>query len=55
MFKPLLIATICLQVHANIYFQQIGWMSPSPSYGHIHFTINTNIIAQHANNLQILI
>ena len=55
MWKLLLLSTLCLQVHATIYFQQIGWMSPSPSYGHIHFSIDTNIIAQHASNLRILI
>ena len=55
MWKLILISTLCLQVHSTIYFQQIGWMSPSPSYGHIHFTIETNVIAQHANNLRILI
>ena len=31
-------------VAGSIYFQQIGILNPSPSYGHVHFMIDTPII-----------
>ena len=28
----------------NAYFQQVGWINPAPSYGHIHMVIDTNLV-----------
>jgi hypothetical protein len=37
---------------STIYFQHIGHLNPSPSFGHIHFAIDTKIIANHMTNIK---
>lgn len=32
---------------ANTYFQQTGWISPSPSYGHVHLTVDLHRVEKH--------
>jgi len=38
-------------VKANTYFQKVGWISPSPSYGHIHLSIDLEKVEQHLHNM----
>ena len=39
-------------VAGSIYFQQIGILNPSPSYGHVHFMIDTPIIMTQLQNVK---
>ena len=42
----------CLTVsESNTSFQRIGWISPNPSYGHVHLTVDLNMIESHLNNM----
>ena len=37
---------------AGIYFHQVGYMVGEPSYGHVHFTVNTAEMLSHLQELQ---
>ena len=36
----------------TIYFQNIGLLHPSPSFGHVHFVVDTHIIANHMTEIK---
>ena len=36
----------------SIYFQKIGQLTPSPSYGHIHFMVDTHIIRKQLQTVE---
>ena len=38
-------------IEMNTYFQKAGWISPSPSYGHVHMTINISLLETHIKTL----
>jgi len=38
-------------IDANTYFQNVGWINPSPSYGHVHLTIDLNRVETHLENM----
>ena len=40
---------------ASIYFHRVGWMIVEPSYGHIHFTVDTETIHKHLQDLQLAV
>lgn len=50
-FITLLASSISV-IEMNTYFQKVGWISPSPSYGHVHLSIN---ISSMETNLQTLL
>ena len=52
--KGILLIIICCvtSANSNAYFQQIGWINPAPSYGHIHLAINIDIIGNHINKVK---
>jgi hypothetical protein len=41
-----------LSVRSHLYFQQKGWIVDTPAYGHIHFTVDTNIIKAKLTEIQ---
>ena len=43
------------QVGCTLYFLHIGQLNPSPSYGHVHFVVDTQIITKQLSTLQIAI
>ena len=32
---------------AEIHFRKVGWITPDPSFGHIHFELNINVVRKH--------
>ena len=53
--KPTVLFLFTLNLYVasgSIYFQQIGHLNPSPSYGHVHFTIDTPIIMKQLRNVE---
>lgn len=36
---------------ASTYFQRVGWISPSPSYGHVHLTVDLQKVEQNMVNM----
>ena len=54
-FAALVCLTICPSTDAGIYFHRVGWVVGEPSYGHVHFTVNTADILNHLQTLQIAI
>ena len=52
--KTQLLITIFIALHcdAHIYFQRHGWVIPNPSYGHLHFSIDTQIIKSRIYDLK---
>lgn len=38
-------------IHAHSYFRKVGWINPSPSFGHVHFTIDLSKIEHHVENM----
>ena len=48
----ILFAIIVATCESTIYFQNIGQLHPSPSYGHVHFVVDTHIIARHMKEIK---
>lgn len=48
----ILTLTLALRCSAHIYFQRVGWIVPSPSYGHLHFSVDTTIIKSRLYDLK---
>jgi hypothetical protein len=46
-----LLLTSISVIETNTYFQKVGWISPSPSYGHIHMSVNTSLLETHLHTL----
>ena len=42
---------LLLQVNGTLYFQHLGQLNPSPSYGHVHFVVDTNLISKQLQTL----
>ena len=36
----------------TLYFQQVGQLNPSPSYGHVHLVVDTNIVMAQLHTLE---
>ena len=39
-------------VSGTLYFQPIGKLNLSPSYGHVHFVVDTHVIEKHLTNVE---
>ena len=48
---PLLLFTIVATVQTNTYFRRVGWITPNPSYGHVHLTIDLMTTHKHIESL----
>ena len=52
-YRILILCTVyTLHSESTLYFQPIGQFNPSPSYGHVHFTIDTHLILNHMINVR---
>ena len=49
-FTIVLVLTISV-IDTNTYFQKVGWISPSPSYGHVHMSVNISLLETHIQTL----
>jgi len=49
-FTIVLVLTISV-IDTNTYFQKVGWISPSPSYGHVHMSVNISLLETHLQTL----
>ncbi len=50
-FAIVLLLTSISVSETNTYFQKVGWISPSPSYGHIHMSVNISLLETHLHTL----
>ena len=51
-FLLILITDSISIANSNAYFQHLGWVSPAPSYGHIHMIVNIDTIEKQIKNVQ---
>ena len=51
-FLLILITNSISIANGNAYFQHLGWVSPAPSYGHIHMIVNIDTIEKQIKNVQ---
>jgi hypothetical protein len=50
-----ILANIIQEIHCNLYFHRVGWMVGEPSYGHVHFSIDTHSVMTHLTDLKLAI
>jgi hypothetical protein len=50
-FEIVFLWTSISVIETNTYFQKVGWISPSPSYGHIHMSVNISLLETHLQTL----
>ena len=54
-FQIILLLCLAMQARGSMYFQPLGQLNPSPSYGHVHLVVDTQIISKQLLNLQVAI
>ena len=45
------VTVLVIEVQGSLYFQNLGQLNPSPSYGHVHFVVDTSIIMKQLHSI----